>query len=268
MIVTRVAKSFGRLIFDPKFTETVTNTLKNSKKINGYSKFGTQVKDAFIAAENKTKNTPFWKNLWKSIKTLPEDISKSCANAKGFSNKTKGIFGQLGKRATAIFGAITVAFELPNLFSSFKDEGLVGGLLETIKSTGRVASQFAGFAIGQAIIPIPIIGGLVGAFASEFLYSTLAGKSHLEKKRELEDINKAAEQQYQDTLKQMQKSQKNTPYGNTNQLAGNITIPKATMTPQQVMQLGQALYGGGMTNPMDQDFMSMTSGMNRLNLMG
>jgi len=266
--VTKIAQCVGRLIFDPKFTDVAANTLKASKKVHGYSKFHTQVKDAFVAAHKQTEKTPFWKNLWKSIKTLPEDISESFANAKGAKNKALSVLGQLGKRATAIFGLFTVALELPNLFASFKDEGLVGGLFETIKTTGRVASSFAGFAIGQALIPIPIVGGLVGANVFSFIYDKIAGKSYLEKKEELESANKAAEKQYQDTLKQMQMLQQNTPLGNTNQLTENYTVPKPTMTPQQLMQLRQALYSGGMTNPMEQDFMSMTSGMNRLNMMG
>ena len=44
-----------------------------------------------------------------------------------------------------------------------------------------------------------------------------------------------------------------------------MNIPKPAMSPQQLMALQQMLYSGAAANPMDQDFMAMTSGMNRLN---
>ena len=42
---------------------------------------------------------------------------------------------------------------------------------------------------------------------------------------------------------------------------------QSACTPQQLMAMQNALYGGGMTNLMDQDFMAMTSGINKLNMM-
>ena len=47
----------------------------------------------------------------------------------------------------------------------------------------------------------------------------------------------------------------------------NINYAQPTMTPQQLMSLNQMLYSGGFGNPMDQDFMAMTSGINKLNYM-
>ena len=73
-------------------------------------------------------------------------------------------------------------------------------------------------------------------------------------------------------MDQQQQMQQNNPYMNTyddqNQLAtNNYMNMRPTMTPQQIMAMRGMLYGGGMTNPMDQDFMAMTSGINRLNYM-
>ena len=71
-VTTRIAKGVGRLVFDPKFTEEATNALKLSKKAQGFSGFHKQVKNAFLEAETKTAGTPFYKNLWKSIKDFPK----------------------------------------------------------------------------------------------------------------------------------------------------------------------------------------------------
>lgn len=273
--IARIAKGVGRLVFDPKFTEVATNTLKVSKKANGFTGFHKQVKNAFLEAEKQTKGTKFWSNLWKSIQDFPKNIGNTWKNTSGAWNKTKGIAGEFGKILPAIFGAITVGFELRNIIPAFQDKGLVGGLLETAKSTGKVACSFAGFAIGQALIPIPFVGGLIGAIATDMVTSAIVGHGYADQKAEIEAQKKAEEQQYQDTLKQMQQYQQQTgnPFANTNQTAyaGNqgFVMPKMTMTPQQLMQMGQMLYSNGMTtNPMDQDFMAMTSGMNRLNYIG
>ena len=273
--IARIAKGVGRLVFDPQFTEVATNTLKLSKKANGFTGFHKQVKNAFLEAEKQTKGTPFYRNLWKSIKDFPSNIGNTWKNTSGAWNKTKGIAGEFGKILPAIFGAVTVGFELRNIIPAFQDKGLVGGLLETAKSVGKVACSFAGFAIGQALIPIPFVGGLIGAIATDMVTSAIVGHGYADQKAEIEAQKKAEEQQYQDTLKQMQQYQQQTgnPFANTNQTAyaGNqgFVMPKMTMTPQQTMQLGQMLYSNGMTtNPMDQDFMAMTSGMNRLNYMG
>lgn len=272
-ITSRIAKGVGRLVFDPKFTEVATDTLKLSKKSQGFTGFHKQVKNAFLEAEKQTKDTPFYRNLWKSIKDLPSNIGNTWKNTTGAWNKTKGIAGEFGKILPAVFGAITVGFELRNIIPAFQDNGIVGGLTETAKSFVRVGTSFAGFAIGQALIPIPFVGGLIGAIATDMVTGAILGHGYGDQKAEIEEQKKAEEQQYQDTLKQMQEYQQGNPFANTNKLAyaGNqgFVMPKMTMTPQQTMQLDQMLYSNGMTtNPMEQDFMAMTSGMNRLNYMG
>ena len=124
-----------------------------------------------------------------------------------------------------------------------------------------------GAAIGQALIPIPILGGIVGYMAGDWLMSKFTGKSHSEKKAELEEA-----QQQQIAQQQAMMQQYNTnPFGtNTNPttVQPQFNIPKPTMTPEQLMAMKQMLYNNSMANPMDQDFMAMISGINRLNYLG
>ena len=146
---------------------------------------------------------------------------------------------------------------------------MIGGLVETGKTSARLVGQMGGFAIGQALIPIPIVGGLIGSFVGDWLVSKVVGKSHSEQKAEAEEQQQAMLQPQQ--MQQPMTSQSEQMPTNLVAQAGatsTINIPPATMSPQQLMIMRQQLYGGGLTSPMDQDFMSMASGMNRLNLMG
>ena len=266
--VGRIVKAAGKLIFmDPEFSRIAENTLKASKAQQGWKGIHKQIGKAFSEAERRTYTDSFWNNLWKKqICGFPKDISTAWKSSSGLWGTTKAIGGKLIQRLPLIFAA----FELPNIFSAFKDEGLVGGCVETLKSATRLTGSMAGFIAGQTLIPIPIVGGLIGAIGADWLISKVIGKSHSEKKAEAEEAKRVEEQQYQEQQQQLQQMQQSNPYmntyGNQNQLASNSYINmRPTMTPQQMMAMKGMLYGGGMTNPMDQDFMAMTSGMNRLN---
>ena len=258
--IGRIAKSAGKLIFmDPKFTETAEKALKASKKAQGWKNIHKQIGDAFVSAEKATAKDPFWKDLWhKQILGTPKDLKNAWINSKGIWGTTKAIGKQVLHRLPIIF----TLFELPNIFSAFKDEGIIGGCTEILKSGTRLATSMAGFLIGQALIPIPILGGLIGAFATDWLTSKVIGKSHSEKKAELEEAQKQGDAlQYQN---QMELMKQQNPNAQQNFTASNINTPKMTVTPQQLMMMQNALYGGGMTNTMDQDFMAMSSGINNL----
>ncbi len=259
--ISRILKAGGRLLFDPKFQDVATESLKASKKAMGFRNFHKQVGDAFVKAEQQTRNTSFWSGLKKSLTSLFPDIKSSWKSASGFGGKLKAVFGQLGKRMPLLGVLLTAALELPNIISAFNDKGLGGGLVEIGKSTTRLAAGTAGFVIGQALIPIPLVGGLVGAFAGDWLMSKIVGKSHSEKKAEAEAEAKVAEAQ------QQYAEQVNNPYTQyaAQSAANGVSYPQPTMTPQQLLAMQQMLYGGGFGSPMDQDFMAMTSGINRLN---
>ena len=268
------------------FTQVMRSTIKN-RAANGQTymqSVWSGIKDGARAAErhnnilNKQQGG-FWKSTWHALKTTPKKIAQGWrvggkladrAGKTGLSktwSQFKGSLSGIGKRMPLIFSLMFVLPELPNIFSAFKDKGLVGGVAETGKTALRLGAGMTAAAIGQALIPIPILGGIVGYMAGDWLMSKFTGKSHSEKKAELEEA-----QQQQIAQQQAMMQQYNTnPFGtNTNPttVQPQFNIPKPTMTPEQLMAMKQMLYNNSMANPMDQDFMAMTSGMNRLNYLG
>lgn len=269
--IGRIANSTSRLLFDPVFTEKATEAIKLSRKTHGWKNFHKQVYDGFSIAEKESlrQNPNLWKGMKKSLTTFPGAIKGAWNNAQGFG-KFKAIGKEFWKRMPLIGGIVMVGFELPNILSAFQDKGLVGGITEVAKSGSRLIGSMAGFAIGQALIPIPVVGGLIGGVVGEWLIGKIVGKSHTEKKQEMQEALAQSNNAEQQALAlQQMLAQQNNPYAQFAQNPyGNYNIPQATMTPQQIMQLQQMLYsGGGLNSPMEQDFMAMTSGINRLNYM-
>ena len=267
--ISRFLSGSGRLVFDPKFVEVVEHELKASKATQGWKNIHKQIADSFVKAEQVSvaENPSLLKSMQNYLTTLPGDMKTAWKNSTGFGGKATAIGKEFWKRMPLIGALIAIGFEVPNLVSAVRDKGLFGGLIEAGKSSVRLIASGAGFAIGQALIPIPILGGLIGCFAGDWLVSKIVGKSHTEKKAE-------AEEQQQAMLEQMQQAQQGIEYpqqgaySSQNQTVPPITTPQMTMTPQQLMAMQQQLYGGGLTSPMDQDFMAMTSGINRLNYLG
>ncbi len=259
--IGRIAKSVSRIVFDPKWQETATKALDTSRRSVGYTGLRyNHFKDAFVKADKATINTKLWDSMKNSMTTLPQDMKTMWKSTNGAWAKTKGVFSQLGKRMPVIGGLLMIGFELPNLISAFSDKGIIGGLFETAKSSSRLVGSMAGMAIGQALIPIPFLGGLIGGIAGDWLVSKVVGKSHSEQKAEALEGADSAEKQYEELQKQLKEYQMNTPYGNTNSVAQN-QFATPTMTPQQIQMLGQQLYG---TGSMNDDFMANMSGINNL----
>ncbi len=270
------------------FTQVMRSTIKN-RAANGQTymqSVWSGIKDGARAAErhnnilNKQQGG-FWKSTWHALKTTPKKIAQGWrvggrladrAGKTGLSkiwSQFKGSLTGIGKRMPLIFSLMVVLPELPNIFSAFKDKGLVGGVAETGKTALRLGAGMTAAAIGQALIPIPILGGIVGYMAGDWLMSKFTGKSHSEKKAELEDAQKQQLTQQQAITEQYSTN----PFGrntniNTNTVQPQFNIPKPTISPEQLMAMQQMLYNNSMSNPMDQDFMAMTSGMNRLNYLG
>ena len=265
--IGRILRGASRLVFDPEFTKVAEDKLRASKKANGWRNIHKQIGDSFIKAEKAAieKNPSLSKAMKESFTTFPSDIKSAWKGTTGILNKTKAIGKTFWNRMPLIGGALMVLFELPNILSAFKDKGLVGGLVETAKSGSRLAGSMAGFAIGQALIPIPVLGGLIGGFAGDWLVSKIVGKSHSEEKAEAEAQQQALLQQ--PSLQQPSAYPQGINFAQ-NQTNFPIQTPQMTMTPQQLMAMYQQLYGGGLTSPMDQDFMAMTSGINKLNYIG
>ena len=265
--ISRFFNAVGKLAFmEPEYTRIAEETLKKSIKQQGYKNIHTKIKDCFVKAEEATKHDSFLGGLKRSVLDFPSEIKAGWAN-KGVLGKLKGIGGPLVRRLPLLFAA----FEIPNILSAFQDKGLIGGATEVVKTGTRMAGGMAGFIAGQALIPIPIIGGLIGAIGADWLIGKVIGKSHTEQKEEAIAQAQEAEAQalaLQQQLAQQQMSpynQQMNPYAQ--QMMPQFNVPRMAMSPQQIMAMQQMLYGGGMTNPMEQDFMAMTSGMNRLNYM-
>lgn len=284
-----------------KFAKAMRETIAN-RKLNNQSYFESVwsgIKNGALKAEEHNalmnkKYGGFWQSTWASLKSFPDKVAQGwrvggmLADKAGktgvskFWSQFSGSLSGIGKRMPLIGTLIIGLTELPNIFSAFKDEGLIGGLKETGKSGLRLGAGIAGAAIGQALIPIPVVGSLVGYAVGDWLMSKFTGKSHSEKKAEAEDAIK----QQQLALQQMQQQGMNpfaqggfnvypgmnsfaqggfNIYPGMNQMQPQLNIPQPTMSPQQLMALKQMLYSNSMANPMDQDFMAMATGMNNLN---
>lgn len=269
MSIGRIARNIGHLIFNPKYGDKVTSTIKAARRLNvqkGLKKNNSifsHIGEGFVRADKATAKTPLWKSMKNSITSLPKDMKSMWKNTAGAWGKTKGVFKVLGKRMPVIGGALMVAFELPNILSAFKDKGLVGGVLEIGKSAVRLTGFMGGMAIGTAFGGI--IGGLAGGFVGDWLVSRIVGKSHSEEKAEAEEMAMAQQAQLQAMMQQNpQYAQAFT--GNPYASQPQTSIPQTTVTPQELAMMQQQLYGG--TNSLSDDFMANASGINRLNLMG
>ena len=141
------------------------------------------------------------------------------------------------KRMPLIGGLIMVATQIPNLFRAFTDKegGVATGLLETGKAVAKVGIDTAGFMIGQALIPIPFVGGMIGCMASSWLGEKILGKSFSDKKAEAEG--------------QQQVLPSWTPYmaqGNVPSFNGSsgFVPPQSSYSPEQLMEIRMNLNRG------------------------
>jgi len=240
----------GRLIFDDKFSSKVTSSLKGIRRLKTQGKFdghlGKQIGAAFQKADKVTEKN-VWKGLKNSVTSYADDVSKLWKNAdKGFFAKLGGTFKGLAKRAPLIGAALTVLFEIPNIYKATRDGGLINGAIETGKSGVRLAAGIAAGAIGSAFLGLP--GALAGFFIGDMLGKLVVGKSHSEKLAE-------AEQKQQEQLAKFGLLQQS--YGNEQaaealaNAAGQTPAFQGNMTPQQMQMYQQMLQNGGMND----DFM-------------
>lgn len=265
------------------FTNAMRSAVKNRAAANQnyFQAVWSGTKKGVHAAEKHNnmmikKHGGFWKSNWEALKSFPAKVKQGWrvggkladrAGKTGFNkfwSQFKGSLSGMGKRMPLIGTLLIVATELPNIISAFKDKGLAGGVTETGKAGLRLGAGMAGAAIGQALIPIPIVGGLVGYMAGDWLMSKFTGKSHSEKKAEAEQAQKQQLSQQQMMMQQYGANPMSSPMM-TNPAVNQFSIPQPTISPQELMAIQRALYSQGAGNPLDQDFMAMTSGINRLN---
>ncbi|MCM1010585.1 MAG: hypothetical protein NC390_06895 [Fusobacterium sp.] len=174
-----------------------------SNPYNGadWSNLGTKFKDGFKAIEQheaalrKAHGGSWLKTFWHQVKTIPEVIGNErkagvaaakTAGKSAFWGGFKGVGNGLMKRMPLIGGLIAVATQVPNIISAFtsKDGGVGAGLAELGKAAGKLGLETAGFMVGQALIPIPFVGGIIGSIAAGWLGEKILGKSFTEKQEE------------------------------------------------------------------------------------
>lgn len=181
--------------------ELMGETLRNSYKTKGFKGFGKQIGDAFEVGVQSheaavTKNKGFFRNMWKDLTSIFPDIKQGWKSA-GFiaDSRNKSGWSKLctqlgsvgkafGKRMPLIGAVMTLAFELPNILKTTWNDGLIAGTLETGKTGVRLGCGAIGGAIGSALIPVPLLGSVVGYAIGDMVGRFVVGKSYTEKKDE------------------------------------------------------------------------------------
>ena len=224
----------------------------NPYKGSDWSNFGTKMKDAFKALEQHeatvraSNGGSTLKSIWNNFTSIPKAFSeeiKNGSNVAKLANKStlwggiKGFGKAFMKKMPLIGGLMSVGFELLNIISAFKEGGLVEGLKEVGRGALQIGADMGGFIVGQALIPIPFVGGIIGSMVLGNLCSAIVGKGYNERKEE--ELTNGQ-------IPQNGGYEFHVPF--TAQADGvnmpsmpNFEIPQATMTPEQIMKLQMAL---------------------------
>src|SRR5574344_1817513 len=160
--------------------KVIKTTVKNRKAANmGYMRsIWSGTRQGIRASYQTTKsNGRYFKNLWKSFGEIPAGVK----NGAGFTGKIGGFFKGCGKAMPALMAFMMVAGEIPNVFKATKEQGVGQGAKEVGKAAARLTGGALGAAICSAIIPIPLVGSLVGWMAGDWLAGKIVGKSYTEK---------------------------------------------------------------------------------------
>ncbi len=197
------------------------------------AKSGFKALEADIAAK-QLAHGGFFKRITANLGKIPA-LTKAGSRAARMAGKSqllggvKGFFRGLGKNMPFIAAATTILFELPNIWTATKEQGIGQGVAEVAKAGTRLAGGAAGAAIGSAICPG--IGTMIGWIAGEWLTSKVVGKTYTEQKMEAEEQQRIA----------MEEAQQANPQ------------PPFTGSPDGYNPYGYNPYGYdpyGMTNPM------------------
>lgn len=260
------------------FSKTLTNSFRGVKGIDGkrtgglyFKNFWTQLKNAVKASEKHNASVRrlhggFWKDMWYQLKTTPKLIGKSwkvgakaatTAGKNSFIGGLKGSLGAIGKRLPLLGGVLMLAAEVKNINGGMKEGGLLGGAKEAGKSIARVGTGMVGMAIGTALIPVPVVGSIIGYMAGDWLAKLVVGKNYTERQAEAEAAANAAKQVYS-SYNSSQASGNNFDTGSTNPFVKDSINPFTTgaaMSPEEIMKLQMLLQSGyGLNN----DFLGQT----------
>ncbi len=203
----------GEKVLDKVYSQGLRNH-KNIFTADFYKNFWKTTKtagkelEAYKAAE-VAKHGNTWKVLGNNLRNIPAEFKTGWARGAKYAkltgkNKFLSQLGMAFKKGGKGLGrvagpALLLAFEIPNIFRATKNEGIGSGLIETGKAAAKLGGFTAGAAIGQALIPIPFVGALVGGLAGDWLVSKIVGKSYSEKQAEQEEKIAQIVQQQQTT---------------------------------------------------------------------
>lgn len=202
-----------------------------------------QKAEAGWRALEKAGSGNFFKNFFKNCKEFfPDAIEafKTGSAATGLKGGLKELWKNLGSKMPFIMSASWILFELPNVWTATKEQGVFQGAKEVLKFGARMTTAGLGAAIGAAT-PIPG-GSFIGWMVGEWIASKIVGKSYTEQKEEKEEMIKEligqdpnAQQQVQQPQVQPQKTLNTNPYWLNNQ-------PMAQSKPN---------FNGNLSNPFD-----------------
>jgi len=174
----------------------------------GYKNFWTKLKNAFKASEahNNTliqQEGGFFKAMKKNLMDIPSGIKNGWINGgtaakaagnSGLWGSIKGVGKSLYSKMPLIGSLLFLAMETPNIVKATLDGGVVDGAAEFVKAGARATGSMAGFCIGQALCPIPFVGGIIGGLVGDWVTSKIVGKSYSEKKAEEQEKAQAQAQ--------------------------------------------------------------------------
>ena len=190
--------------------------------------------------------------MWYQLKTTPKLIGKGwkvgansaiAAGKNSFLGGLKGSLGAIGKRLPLIGGILMLAAEIKNVNGGMKEGGIIGGAKEAGRSVARVGAGMLGMALGTALIPVPVVGSIVGYMAGDWLAKLVVGKNYTERQAE-------AEMAAQTSNQTAQSAGSSFDTGTTNPFAQG-----SGMTPEEIMRMGMLLQSGyGLNN----DFLGQT----------
>ena len=158
-------------------------------------------------AKKQATEGRFIKRLGKNIVSTPKDLyngsklaakTAKAAGKSGIWGGVKGFFKGVAKKMPLIGALVTIGFEIPNIITTAKEKGIGQAVLEAGKSCARLGGGAIGAAIGAATIPL--VGGLIGWIAGEWLTSKIVGQSYSEQKAEA--IEKLAQAQQTPQMQQ------------------------------------------------------------------
>lgn len=235
-----------------------TQAPKGLHDIKGSFKTAFKDSEKAIIDPKTGKAKSVWRAIADSFKSVPGEFNALGKEAKFGSKLWKGL-GILGKRVPFILNVVGIAMALPTIFRAFSDGGAGAGVAEIGKEGAKIGAFAAGAAIGQALIPIPFVGGLIGGAVAGWLAGKITGKSYIEKQEEAAQNTAGNNETSNETTEEIDNNEDLTEQEKLTQklLAGSPSFTGAEddsgTTDYQSLIMGSSIFDKG--NFAEQDFM-------------